>query len=492
MKQARTVTIGAALFLIFLALNACTTTSGTTGTVPDWVTDRPAGNDEYAYFVGSASSTSGDVAAAENDATAKLLEEITRYMGVTVETATTAQARATLDEYQTQVTQQVTQTGRARVAGFQVEDRYVQKDGDRVTVFLLVRYEKSALEAEKSRLEALFQERRAAVSVPENQAAAFERQGEYVAAARKFIEAAAAAARSDLENKDIKFRSNLDKARNALDRVVLEKLTDNIEAVIRQPFSQDFVLQVKSSGNGRPISGAQVTISYKELRDNGRMGVRTEVRSTDERGVLRYKHAPARFVGNETVTMALDFSDSLQLLEDLPRSYRPAVDSMTNAVVEKRVMFRYNVTSTARNVPTGVVILETDIAGNPTGSSNTQSAILERLVDSQFTVQQLPFDPERLKGLSPSDALSLFRSTFSANVNRVVYGIVAIDEFEEGDGVFVRVTGSVKAVDLQSGEVLYSSSLFQRSRGNSAASAISAAFRSIGTKFGDDLVNKLP
>ena len=75
---------------------------------------------------------------------------------------------------------------------------------------------------------------------------------------------------------------------------------------------------------------------------------------------------------------------------------------------------------------------------------------------------------------------------------RVVYGIVAIQKFTEGDGYVVQVGGTMHVVDLQSGRMLYTRTLSTRSRANNASSAISAAFQSIGRTFGRDIARKLP
>lgn len=487
------------LIILILALplifGACATESGTAPAesgepVPNWVMDPPEGTDEYEYFVGSSSDSAGDVATAEDQAINDLLAEITRYLGVRVTSATSAEARASLDSFETDVVQTVKQESDARVAGLRIEDRYVDRAAERVTVYILARYERSALEAEKARLEALFQERIDAIAVPEEEAENLESRGAYVQAAQKYIEAAAAAASSTIENAQIRFERNITAARNILSELTIEKLNDNLSSLVGSPFEEPFRARV--SVGGRPLDGVELLVSYKVLRSNGRTGISTARVRTNREGVAVFQHPVPEFLGSETLTMGLDLDAYLTPLEDAPRSYQSYVDGLLDVLASKRVVFRYSVESAASSIPTGVVILATDIAGNPMQDGATESGILQRLSSEGFDVRILSFPRNDLNGSNDAALLERFRASADPSVQRVVYGVVGIDEFEERDGIIVRVSGSVRAVRLSDGEVLAVAEGFQRSRGLSSQSAISAAFRGLGNKFAEELMRELP
>lgn len=481
------------LVVLPLLLVACATGAGSSGgseSPPEWVVDPPESTAQLEYFIGSSSDDSGDAATAEEQAIADLLAEITRYMGVRVTSETTAEARASLDDFETDVTQTVRQQSDARVEGLRVEERYVERQEGRVTVYILASYDRDALEAERTRIAALFQERLDAIAVPEREARRLEDQGAYLQATIRYIEAASAAASSTLENAEIRFERNLNAARSILSELTLEKVNDNLSTNVGTAFDEPF--QARVTVGGRPLQEAEVVVSYKVLRANGRTGVATVRVRTDDRGVASFDHPVPEFVGSETLSMGLDLNAYLTPLEAAPSGYQSQVDSLLDVLASKRVIFRYAVESGAGDVPTAVAILATDIAGNPIQDGATEAGLLQQLGNQGFNIRLLSFPREELRGTGEADLLTALRDAAPPEVQRVIYGVVGIDEFEERDGIIVRVSGSVTAVRLADGAVLASAEGFQRSRGQSSQSAISAAFRGLGDRFAQELLRELP
>ncbi|MFW6214916.1 MAG: hypothetical protein ACOC45_03105 [Alkalispirochaetaceae bacterium] len=480
-----------ALPLLFFACATGGDGAGADGAPPpEWVVDPPESTAQLEYFLGSASSAEGDVAAAEEQAVADLLAEITRYMGVRVTSESTAEARASLDDFETDVTQIVRQESDARVEGLRVEDRYVERSGDRATVYILASYEQAALAAERARIAALFQERVDAIAVPESQARSLEDQGAYLEAALRYIEAASAAAGSTLENAEIRFERNITAARSIVSELTLEKENDNLSTNVNTPFDDPFLTRVTVAG--RPLPEAELLVSYKVLRSNGRTGVATARVRTDSRGVAAFDHPVPQFVGDETLSVGLDLNAYLTPLETAPSRFQGQVDSLLDILASKRVLFRYSVESGAGDVPTAIAILATDIAGNPIDDRATESGLLQRLSNEDFDIRLLSISREELAELDQSAVIDRVREAAGEDVQRVIFGVVGIDEFEERDGIIVRVSGSVTAVRLADGAVLASAEGFQRSRGRSSQSAISAAFRGLGDRFAEELLRELP
>ncbi|WP_455381758.1 hypothetical protein [Salinispira pacifica] len=486
-----------ALLVAALLFSGCATAqspnngNAVTG-VPDWVTNPPTGDNRYDYFVGLASDSTGDVAKAEEQATNSLIAEIVRFLDVRITADTTAEARTTLQEFQATVVQQVRQTGSAQVKGFRVADRYVQRQGGRVTVYILGRYDHDALLAEQQRLSALFQEQIAAVSGPEREGDQLLAVGREYEAVRKYVEAAAAAAGSGIDNADVKFERNINKARSAVSDLRISKLNDNLSATLNEPFSEDFLAKVETSVGGvaKPVADVPLLVSYRELGTNGRTRVATTTIRTNSDGVARFTHPIPTIVGGDTLTMRLDLSASLSSLDSVPGSMQSLVGGLRDAVASRRVSFSYSVISRAVETPVAVVVLDTDNAGNPTNENGTASGIESELSAQGFTIPSISFDPQRLKGRSDAEIIAGLRA--SMEQGRAAYGVVSIQEFTEGDGYVVKVGGTVKVADLSSGRILYSRSMFTLSRGDNAASAISAAFRTLGRNFGQDIARTLP
>ncbi|HUX13237.1 MAG TPA: hypothetical protein VMW87_09415 [Spirochaetia bacterium] len=461
--------------------------------VPSWVLAPPVGDGRYEYFVGLASDGAGDVAKADERATHSLIGEIVRFLGVRITASTTAEARTTLESFQATVVEQVKQSGSAQVSGFQVADRYVQRQGDKVTVYILGKYERAALLQEQQRLSALFQERIAAVSGPESRGDQLLAVGEEYAAIQKYIEAAVAASSSRIDNADVKFERNITKARAAVSDIQITKLDDNLSATVNEPFSEDFLAKVETTVADvvKPVAHAVLTVSYRELsRNNGRVSIATATVTTNRDGIARFTHPVPALVGSDTLTMRLDLTASVAPLDSAPRRYQPLIGSLLDAIGAKRVSFSYTVVSRARDIPISVVVLDTDIASNPTGENGTASGIQSALSQEGFTIPSIDFDPRKLSGRNDAEIISALRA--AGQQKRVAYGTVAIQEFQEGDGYIVKVGGTVKVADLASGRILYSRTMSTLSRGDNAASAISAAFQTLGTNFGKDIARSLP
>ncbi len=466
---------------------------GATG-VPAWVTNPPTGDAQYDYFVGLASDPSGDVAKADEQATNALIAEIVRFLGVRITTDTTAVAQTTLEDFKASVVQQVRQTGSAQVTGFRVADRYVQKQAGKVTVYILGQYDHAALVSEQQRLGALFQEQIAAVSGPEREGDQLLAVGRQYSAIQKYIEAAAAASRSGIDNAEVKFERNVNKARTAVSELRISKLNDNLSATLNEPFSEDFLARVEAvvGGSTAPAAGVSLIISYREARPNGKVGIATTTVRTNSDGVARFTHPIPTLVGSDTLSMRLDLSSALASLDAAPRSMQPLIGSLRDAVASKRVDFSYSVASRAVETPISVVVLDTDNAGNPTNENGTASGIESALSAQGFTIPSISYDPQRLKGRSDAEIIAGLRTAAGKAAGRAAYGVVSIQEFQEGDGFVVKVGGTVKVADLASGRILYSRSMFTLSRADNAGSAISAAFRTLGKNFGEDMARTLP
>ncbi len=485
--------LGAALVAaVVLVLSGCAgSPSAYDRDLPDWVLEPPRSDGEYEYFVAAGSSPTGDVAEAEDRASAAMIDEIVRYLGVRVTSETTATARASLEQFETDVEQQITQRADARLSGFRVTDRFRSERGEVVTVHLLGRYERAALSAERERLQALFQEREDAVAEPEQRGRRLEREGRYYEALGSYLEAARAAAGSDLENAEIRAERNLNEALRLLSTMRLEKHLDELETNVRTPFEKPFELGVIVDGD--PVPDARVRISYQDARADGRPGMRSVVMSADNEGVVRFRHPTPQVVGSNSLTMTLDLEPLLGPLAELPDRYRAQLDAMRRTAVESQTVFRYQVVSRAHDVPTAVAFLDTDLVGNATGRGATRSGIVDALSRSEFQVQPIALEPSLLGEENHRELLSQLRDEHGEEFERLVVGRAGIDEVTEGnDGAIVRVSGSVTVLEIATGEVLYSTALSQRSRANSTEGAVTAAFRALGDRIGEQLAAVLP
>ncbi|AFG38765.1 hypothetical protein [Spirochaeta africana] len=482
------------LLLVLLVFGVGCATEPQYRDAPDWVLQRPAGDDRYEYFVGSALDPDGIQPQAEEAATYNMINEIIRFIGVEITAETSAIARSDLDSYQAELVEQVQQRGQAVVSGFQVIDSFVARHEGQVIVYLLGRYERSQLEAEQQRFRELFQEQLDAIDVPERRGHELYQQGRYGAALPFLLQAAAAAAASEVANADIRFDRNMVLARQIVENLVFEPTFDRVAGVVHEPVGEPIGVYVYYQRDGRrePVADLPIQVGYREMLNGRRLAIRTAQVRTDSAGLAQFRHPAPSFVGSERVTMSLDLSGSMEPLFRLGGRYRSLVRSLEDVILSARTAVALDVESRARNIPTAVLILDTDIAGSPIREQATGEGVREALLDAGFQVRSISMNPSVLLELSEAELLQAVRAGYGDEIERLVFGSAGIREFDEADGFIVNVSGSVQAVDIHSGTVLYTTSTSSRARAGSSGRAISSAFRNLGGGIGQDLVRSLP
>jgi len=227
-------------------------------------------------------------------------------------------------------------------------------------------------------------------------------------------------------------------------------------------------------------------------RRGARDVIRTASVLSDESGFVTFRHPVPERVGEFTVTARLDIGPLLTMLDSLPRSVSVQADAVEDAVVNVRATHRFAVLSQAREIPTAVVVLDLDAAGVFMPDNLAAGGIVQALSQSGFQLRSVPIEPRQMAGLTATETVTFLRERINADVTRVIFGAVQIVEFQEDDGVLVKVSGSVTAVDLASGAVLYSASGIKNARSRTAARAISTAFAELGRQLGEELASNLP
>lgn len=490
-----TLIVAALAFLLGCASAPSDSQGGSGEDMPDWVTNPPSDTADEMYFVGAGSDSDGNESAARKQAAADLVSSITRFLGVRVTSDTTVEAKDSLDQFTSTLSQTITEKSDARLSSFTIEDTYIEYRGNLVNVYVLGEYDKNALLEEKARLQALFEEQQEAVSGPELEGDRLAAQKKYYDAAVQYLTAATAAYKSGIDNADIKYERNMTKAREVISKIELNKLNDDLTSNIKEPFSTPFRLLVTSQDlpEGKGLGGVPVKVVYKEIRSNGRARMAREVMATDGLGKVEFTRPAPQFVGREQLSMELDFSATLEALEDVPDSFYPQLEAVEDLIADKEVKFSYTVVSKAREIPTAIMIADMDNGGTTLDKTETASGVLEVLSKEEFSVGTLPVQTDLLQG-SDTQLIEQVSSQYEGRYERVVFGTVSISDFrEDGSRYMVKVSGNIKAADLETGEILYSSgSMFKSALGQNLQSAMSAAFKQFGKMVGESLTMSLP
>lgn len=466
---------------------SCATTSEE---APGWVDSPPQDTADTYYFTGAGSSSTGDRAEAEKEAASIIVSEITKYLGVRITSDTTAEARDAYGKFESSLSATVREESSARITGLQISDRWIETSETGVTVYILAEYAAADLSAEKARLDQLFKEKQEAISGPEKEGDSLFTDKKFYRASVQYIEAALAASESDLENAALKFERNITKAREAVDRISIENISGPESVYIGGKFNDPFSVRLVS--DGAPVEGLPITAVYKEMRANGRKTVKNHTVLTDSEGIASFTPPNPGWVGSEKITFFLDMRAVIEPLENVSFKLLQYVDSLEQAINSKRTFFVYEILSKAVEIPTCVMVMDVDRSGNPLNQTDTASGILSELTEAGFDVFILPVD-YRMTAVSDTEMIALVREQYGNIYERFIFGTAEISSFEEnGTSVIVKVAGKIKAVELESGRVLFSAAEQKRAMGSGNSSTISAAFNSLGRMYGERLITDLP
>ncbi|MCX7040439.1 MAG: hypothetical protein NT005_15050 [Spirochaetes bacterium] len=482
------------LAAVFCAL-ACLGCAGGAATkpAPDWVATPPGEDKEYMYFTGSGSSAEGSQAKAEEIARGVLIDSIMQYLGAKVTAETTSTAKASVDAFQSDVRQQITQSSSGRIAGLSLADTWLDKQKARTTVYLLAKFAKSDLAKEKKRIEAVFQEQVAAVSGPETQAKDLEEEGRFYEAAVKYIEAAAAAAKSDIDNAKIKFERNVNGAKSALDRLSLVKLNDNLKTAAGKAFAEPFRLKVVTgSAEADPgVPAVTLSASYAEIRAGGKQ-MRSAALKTGSDGVAFFAYPVPEFVGAEKLTVSIDLSAYLETLRKLPKELQVMVGGLEDLALKKKAVFSLEAYSQAREIATGIAVASLDAEGNPLGANDLASGILKTLTGARFKVKTIALGPGSIVGRDDTDVLAAAGALAADKSGRMIFGSAQVTGTEQdGEMVIARASGTVKVADLKTGAILLTVSRSKTVPARSAAAAAASVLQKLGEDIGQEIANKL-
>ncbi|MBN2510984.1 MAG: hypothetical protein JXB03_11940 [Spirochaetales bacterium] len=473
---------------VMLLFTVLTAIACVTGGEPTWIADPPKDTPSTLYFTGIGSSVSGDEAEAYSQAVAGLVAEITRIIGVEISSEVSVYAAEVLGEFQSTVKQSVLQRSSARVEGFKVADRYVENNGGILTVHLLAAYEKKALDAELMRIQRLLAERQEAVSGPEGEGEALLSRGLAYSAALKYIEAAGAAARAEIDNNRIKFERNVNKAKAALSGLSITVTTAQVTGMKDESLPLIEVMVVNTEG--LPQRGVPLRASFRTLRDDNRFTTSVTELLTEADGTAVLRLPVPRFVGEEKVTFSFDLRGPLDTFSTLTGDMAELAEGIELVAGSKRQTVSYRVVSPLSGMRVVVAARDLDSSGKDIQPSQISVGMMEVLAAADFLTMKSDIS---LNNGSPGELGRAAAQAAGVSSGRVMLGQAQVVEYSQDDGkTLVKVSGTGYLVDIATGNVIYTSAGFQKSAiGSTAQSALVSAFRQLGKLIAEDLVNNV-
>ncbi len=489
--------MAALLMASIVSLASCVSSPSASATPPDWALKTPPADATYTYFVGSSSVKSGDTATALEDATANLVAGIMNYLGVKVTVETNATAKASLDSYQADIVQSVRSESGGRLAGFSIKERYQLKEkSGAVTQFILASYKTADLEKEKARIAALFREREDAVAKPEAAGDAAVSAGRWFDAVKSYVEAAVAASGSDIDNADVKMERTINKARGVLAKLRFVRVDGPASVALGKAFPKPFQARlVYGEGDAAPgIPGAEVAMVYQTRNAAGRILTRTERGLTDARGVVSFSPPPPDFVGKASFSYRLNFDSLRDLMDRIPLKYDAYAQALADDMGRRILNFDYTITSAAKDVATGVVVIDLLDDGKQANTTIAQGGLFETLAKEKFKAGLAPIDPAVLMSGDDARILALAKRDYGSALGRIIYGSAKVESaVKDGSMWQASARMSVKCVELATGIILYATEKTAIAVASDEAGARRAALQQVAKEtIAKDLMVNLP
>ena len=477
--------------IIILLITFLTACASTKIVAPDWVTNSPGEENGKMVFVASGSSSTGNLVEAERNALTDLNSQIQNYIGVKITATTTAVAKGTLEGLSKEIEQIVQAKNSSRVSGFTLGERFVAHSDSATFVYLKGLYNKAEIEKEKSRIQAIFREQDTAIAGPEAEGDSLLGSGAAYKAFEKYIQAASASSSADVENADIKFERNMNKARDILSKITLIPLNGDQRTAVGVDFENPFSVKVVWGSEASSPAVPEVTLrfNYKIKRGNNLTSASAQVK-TGADGIANFTYPTPNFAGAENVVVLMDVNPYIESLSKVPRKFLPQVNALEELAAKNRASLGFMIESAAKTIPMAIFLVDADDTGTLLRRSETQAGIQQVL--NGFKI--LALSGARAESIQGDDAevLKLLKPLAGAS-KRVIFGRVDVTELvQESGGFTARASGTVKCLDIASGQVIFTSTKNKRARGTSRDSAMTAAFRQLGEDFGKALADQLP
>ena len=145
--------------------------------------------------------------------------------------------------------------------------------------------------------------------------------------------------------------------------------------------------------DGKRVGNAEFVITYPRAARDGSPS-RGEARiSSDKNGVVSFLPPEVAFAGIQNITIALSARPFLEYLEDPANS---ATDQFIADLETSNTGAVYEALARLRTIPMGILILETDLTGNPLDSSAAANGLLDDLIGDGFDVEVMDLNPREM------------------------------------------------------------------------------------------------
>ena len=405
--------------------------------LPAWIEKVPAGDADYEYF--TASGTNKNFTLAEADAKNNLINEIIRYLGVSIKTETTTTALGSVENLEKILKSEISQSSAANIKKLKIKNRYTKKNKDSLTVYLLAEYDKNELRKERDRLLKIAEEKILSVSEPQKKADDFFESKKYYSAALYYTKAASAALSSGIENGDIKFRQNISNAKESLKRIKLNLQKDSLEDSLNKTL---ILVNIGTAEEKVPL-----LVSYKTKVKNSTTII-IEGIETDQNGTANFILHDEKIEPKARIRIELDISEIKQILgsKDFDE-YQETLKELQQIIFKQIINFEF------KN-PENKIKKEKEQKG-------TVSLFIEQADSKNSIIEEKILDI--LKDMN-------FKTISAKNENPAadffIYARIETDEASKAaDGFLVRLNADIEIKNPNTQEIIYKKNISKRGAG---------------------------
>jgi len=453
---------------------------------PEWLSSPPEKSDSVYFF--RASSTGKTFSAAESAAVAELIDSVKELMHIPQSADLNDKAKKEIDAYFEKLRQLLMNREYEASEGITVIHRDSWKNIDGTLNYAIeISWEKDRFNSKKEYFSEFFSAMPPEYLSAVEKAKKAEADDNVYESAQYWVIAAAAAKRG---GGFTEYRKALEKAGDLIGNVtlILESYPDAVYAGLRPEKPVVF----RAVYNNKPVKNAELLIRYTKMALDNTPAVGKAGLITDENGKVFFRLPEVSVKGTQSVSAAFSAEPFLNLLGSEIDDFAGKFISIIEAPVVEASFEALPRTST---IPTGIFILETDLAGNPLDSDSAAKGLFDDLKENGFNVAILDLDPEEMSGKSEEAILRDLKADkrFSSKFERVVLGKIVLDKFEQKDsGYTVKVSGTLYLSDIERQINLYKSTISKTSRASSSSQAMSAAFRQLGRTFAEEIIKQAP
>lgn len=405
--------------------------------LPAWIEKVPAGDADYEYF--TASGTNKNFTLAEADAKNNLINEIIRYLGVSIKTETTTTALGSVENLEKILKSEISQSSAANIKKLKIKNRYTKKNKDSLTVYLLAEYDKNELRKERDRLLKIAEEKILSVSEPQKKADDFFESKKYYSAALYYTKAASAALSSGIENGDIKFRQNISNAKESLKKIKLNLQKDSLEDSLNETL---IPINIGTTEENVPL-----LVSYKTKVKNTTTII-IEGIETDQNGTANFILHDEKIEPKARIRIDLDISEIKQILgsKDFDE-YQEALKELQQIIFKQIINFEFKNPENKRKKEKeqkGTVSLFIE-------QTDSKNAIIEeKILD---ILKDMNFKTISAKNENPS-------------ADFFIYARIETDEVSKAaDGFLVRLNADIEIKNPNTQEIIYKKNISKRGAG---------------------------